>query len=463
LERRFEKTLTTRDCKRHFQHRVIVPEHCAQLDVDFRFTPAGAHDIRNLLTLTIFDPDGFRGAGHRGGNSHQVHIGASSATPGYLAGPLPAGEWIIEIDTHMIVPGEPLRYSLSVVAGTAAEEPTVQHSPVARANKVMAGRVARQVAGWYRGDLHAHTCHSDAAAFTVPDLVRLARSYNLDFVFLTDHNTVSGLDEMDGAISGDLLTAGGMELTTFWGHALCLGTREWVDWRLRPRSGEMARVAEAICAGGQLFVIAHPQADGDPGCTGCSWRFGDMMPGNARAVEIWNGPWNGDSNNEFALLLFYDWLNQGLRMVATAGTDAHGPAPEGSDIVPGFNVVYATSLSERALLDAIRVGHLYLSNGPELLLEAVGVDGERWMVGDTAVRAATFSVTWDACPLDAEVRIIEDGRVLAVLPAQGHGEKQWSLSPDEATWVVVEIRAADGGMLAVTNPIFLSSPESTGE
>jgi len=462
LEIRFEKTLTTRDCKRHIQHRVIVPGQCTRLDVDFCFTPEGAHDIRNLLTLTIFDPDGFRGAGHRGGNSHQVHIAAGAATEGYLAGPLPAGEWIIQIDTHMIMPGEPLRYSLSVVAGTAAEEPTVQHSPVARANEVMAGRVVRQVPGWYRGDLHAHTCHSDAAAFTVPDLVRLARCYNLDFVFLTDHNTVSGLAEMDAASSGDLLTAGGMELTTFWGHALCLGTREWVDWRLRPLTGEMAQVAEEMYAGGQLFIIAHPQADGDPGCTGCSWRFGDMMPGNARAVEIWNGPWNGDSNNESALLLFYDWLNQGFRLVATAGTDAHGPAPDGSDIRPGFNVVYAASLSERALLDAIRVGHLYLSSGPELLLEAVAVDGGRWMVGDTVVRAATFSVLWDACPRDAQVRVIADGRLLTVWPAQGHGEEQWHMSPDEAAWVVAEIRAEDGQMLAVTNPIFVATPESRG-
>jgi len=462
LERRFEGVLTTRDCKRHVQHRVIVPQHCTQLDVDFRFTPEGAHDIRNLLTLTIFDPDGFRGAGHRGGNSHQVHIEARAATPGYLAGLLTAGEWIIEIDTHMIMPGEPLRYSLSVIADTAAGEPIERSSAVVGANDAMVGRAVCQGAGWYRGDLHSHTCHSDAAAFTVSDLVRLAGLCDLDFVFLTDHNTTAGLVEMDAAISANLLTAGGMELTTFWGHALCLGTREWVDWRLRPLTGEMAQVAEAMNAGGHLFVIAHPQADGDPGCTGCSWRFGDMMPGNARVVEIWNGPWNGDSNNESALLLFYDWLNQGLRLVATAGTDAHGPAPEGLDVRPGFNVVYAASLSETALLDAIRVGHLYLSSGPELLLEAVAVDGRHWMVGDTVVTAATFSVLWDACPRDAQVRVIADGRPLTVWPAEGRGEGRWDMKQDEATWVVVEMRAADGEMLAVTNPIFLASPESRG-
>ena len=49
-----------------------------------------------------------------------------------------------------------------------------------------------------------------------------------------------------------------------------------------------------------------------------------MMPGDARVVEVWNGPWGCDSNNEKALTLWYDWLNQGLRLAATAGTDTHG-------------------------------------------------------------------------------------------------------------------------------------------
>jgi hypothetical protein len=251
-----------------------------------------------------------------------------------------------------------------------------------------------------------------------------------------------------------------MELTTFWGHALCLGTREWVDWRLRPLTGDMALVAESVYARDQLFVIAHPQAEGDPGCTGCAWRFGGMMPGTAKIVEIWNGPWsNVESNNEAALMLFYDWLNQGLRLVATAGTDAHGPAPEGRDIRPGFDVIYATSLSERSLLDAVRAGHLYLSSGPSLVLEAFAADGSYQMVGDTVVTDAAFAVTWDACPEDAHVRIIADGKLRDTWLASGPGDREWTMAPSEASWILVEVRTSDGEMLAVTNPIFLGHPE----
>ena len=113
----------------------------------------------------------------------------------------------------------------------------------------------------------------------------------------------------------------------------------------------MPDIAAAVAAAGGLFVIAHPMSVGDPVCTGCDWRYDDMMPGNARCVEIWNGgPWSED--NERGLSLWYSWLNQGYRMVATAGSDIHGPSDV--DTFVGLNNVYAAELSERAILDAVK-------------------------------------------------------------------------------------------------------------
>ena len=85
----FEGSLTARDCKRHIPHPVTVPEGSGQIDIDLYFEPAQAHNRKNMLTLTLFDANGFRGAGHRGGNRHQVSISATKATPGYLPGALP--------------------------------------------------------------------------------------------------------------------------------------------------------------------------------------------------------------------------------------------------------------------------------------------------------------------------------------------------------------------------------------
>ncbi len=445
----YEGDLWARDCKRCIAHTFAVPAGAAQIDIRFCFSSDAAHGIANLLTLTVLDSRGFRGAGHRAGGSHQVGIGTAGATPGYLPGPLPAGPWVVQIDTHMVMPGEPVHYMLdiSVAEGAGGRDET---TPL----PVPPSRVASlRGAGWYRGDLHSHTHHSDAGERTVAELIGSARDAGLDFIFLTDHNTTAGLAEMDASRGDGLLTAGGIELTTFWGHALCLGTRKWVDWRAHPGSGEMARIAAAAYAHGQIFVIVHPQADGDPANTGGSWRYGEMMPGVARLVEIWNGPWGCNSNNERAVALWYDWLNQGLHLAATAGTDTHGAADYTADC--GFNVVYAEALSEVALLRALLAGRLYLSAGPCLTFEAVDGRGERWMIGDTVAQPATFTLTWERCPADAQIRTMVHGRLLKQWTAGTQGRYAWEMAPEQADWVVAEIRDAGGGLLAITNPIYL--------
>jgi hypothetical protein len=256
----------------------------------------------------------------------------------------------------------------------------------------------------------------------VSDLLREARDAGLDFVALTDHNTTSHLVGNEHPADSRLLVIPGMELTTFYGHALCLGTRDWIDWGVLRSSAMEAAVAEVRGLGG-LFVIAHPMAVGDPVCTGCDWRYAEMMPGTARVVEIWNGPWTGSSNNEGALALWYAWLGRGLRVAATAGSDAHasGRIAFGT----GRNVVHADDLSARAILEAIAAGRLYLSAGPRLEL-------------------ATGAV----------VRLVADGDVAAESPAVADGAARWE--GIRARWCVVELRDRDGAMLAVTNPVYLA-------
>ncbi|MCB0150330.1 MAG: PHP domain-containing protein, partial [Caldilineaceae bacterium] len=150
-----------------------------------------------------------------GGSQHAVVISDTAATPGYLAGPLPAGEWVVQIDTHRIMPGAPVHYKLDIAISTETEAPMTHVLPEGRRN---GGR--DRGTGWYRGDLHSHTDHSDAGERTVADLIAAAQDAGLDFLFVTDHNTTSTLAALETIDSGNLLMAGGMELTTFWGHAL---------------------------------------------------------------------------------------------------------------------------------------------------------------------------------------------------------------------------------------------------
>jgi hypothetical protein len=442
----FDRTFGAGDSKQNIPFPVQVPEGTTHLHIRFTYAPLNVDDISNLLTLTVFDPSGWRGAGHRHSGLHEVVIAADGASAGYLPGPVQPGEWTVVIDTHMVMPGPPCLVHLEV-SGT--DESAAALPPL------KPGHTASRGPGWYRGDVHAHTFHSDAR-WDVDGLTAFARSQRLDFTALTDHNTVSGLAAMDAACADDLLTMGGMELTTFWGHALVLGLRHWVDWRVREGERSMEQIEAEVTATGGLFVIAHPKSIGDPFCTGCDWRYPAMMPGSAHVVEFFHTEWtDGESNNEDSLRLVYGWLNQGRRLALTAGTDNHGDRPERFKYA--YNVVYAEDLSEPAILEAIRAGHLYLSSGPELKLEAVS-GSQKAMMGDVLPASdgkLSLSTQWSGCPESARIDYVIDGKIEESLCPVESASHSMQVDGARAHWCLATMRDSDGVMLAVTNPIYL--------
>lgn len=457
MQAHFSATLTSGDVKRHLPHIFTVPAECSRLTLRLHYAPRIAGGITNLLTLTLFDPNGFRGAGHRGGDTHEVELTPTTATRGYLVGALPPGEWTVQIDTHMVLPGEPVRYTLDVTAETDA---AVAATPAIRPMPDFS-RVLNPNPGWYRGDLHCHTLHSDAS-WTTQELVAEARRQKFDFIALTDHNTVSPLAEMAGLAGDGLLTMGGQELTTFWGHAVCLGAYDWLDWRVDREGVDMAAIAEQLYAQDQLYIIAHPYAIGDPYCTGCRWLYTGMMPGTARLVEIWNGPWFGGhplehNQNEDGIAVYYRWLNEGHKLVATAGSDAHGPKGYLGGV--GCNVVYATELSTKGILGALTQGHLYLSTGPTVHLHAQNTQGATVIMGDSLPvtgDSAIVTATWAALPAGATLRLIVNGALQERQKVAASGEAHWTLPAYGPRWCTVEVRGPDEAMLAVTNPIFFA-------
>jgi hypothetical protein len=451
IQRNFTSTLSNQDMKKHIPYSVEIPTGTQSLQMRLAYYPHLVNRITNLLTLTVFDPAGFRGAAHRHGNVLDVTIEENNATPGFFPGIIQPGNWIIQVDTHMIMPGEPLQFELTI---EVSDNPIFPVPPIWKTQLLQNETRNQRRAGWYRGDLHAHTHHSDGS-WGVEGLIAFARANQLDFVTLSDHNTVTGLTELEKACPPDLLPIFGSELTTFWGHALALGRREWVDWRIEPGKREMANIATEIEAQNGLFIIAHPEAVGDPYCTGCHWEYDDVRPGAMRVVEVWNSPWDSESNNEDGLKLAYEWVQKGLRMVFTAGTDRHGEpygAPESA-----FNMVYAENLSTDGILKAIRAGHLYLSNGPVLMFTAQA--GEySLMTGDSCqVRAGekiTATAQWENCPPGSRVTLLVDGRINSVMKAADSSSSTWSLSGGDTAWAQICLRTAEGTMLAMSNPIY---------
>lgn len=446
----FSGSIGIGDMQRHIPHRFDVPEGTTRLEIRFDFTPRhpGIGPRGHEISLSLFDPRSCRGAKHNS-DDQTIILTDARASLGYTPGPILPGEWCVYIDTHRLLPPGAIGYDLEVHLSDAPPGDAPLDLP--------APGTAPRGPGWYRGDLHGHTNHSDAR-WTVEDFIAYARQIGLDFVTLSDHNTVSGIPHAKSLAGDDLLVMGGMELTTFWGHALAIGPDAWSEWRVQDGQ-TMADVAQIHHEAGALFIIAHPMNVGHPYCSGCTWQYLDMMPGSARVVEVWNSDWAGSSNNELGLQLYYGWLNQGHKLAASAGSDTHGPF--GPNRRPGYNTVYAEDLTQEAILAAIAAGRNFISSGPQLRLRAEAM-GQQAMMGDVLPMAeAQLHIDWADCPKGARLRVLggtdqrDQIRRLAEIPAEGAGSHSLAHTPTgDWDWIGAEIRDAQGALHALANPIF---------
>ena len=449
----FEGRLTLDHMSCHVPHHFDVPEDTGTLRLDFSFSPGhpGVGNIPHQLSISVYGPDGARGTRHHNVDQSPV-ISRSWASPGYLPGEIEAGEWVVEIDVHRILPPGNVAYRIEIACD--AEEckvPPVDPMP----DPPPAPK--RRGAGWYTGDLHGHTFHSDGE-FSPADYLETAHRRGYDFVALTDHNTVSALPHVRRLAGNGITVIDGVELTTFNGHALVLGLEGWIDWRIKDGT-TMSDVARAAMDRGGLFVIAHPKSEGHPFCTGCRWAFSDMLPGPARHVEIWNGPWTERSQNEDAIQMYYHWLNAGYRMVATAGSDSHGPAPASHRIAA--NRVFADDNAPEAILAALRRGHSYVTSGPDLTLLAATANGGTAKMGDVVAQGPVRLT----CGCQAGKAGDDLTNLSLRLIRQGKEVQRWHVGQGLKTaidteaapgsWFALELRDRTEGLHGVTNPVFV--------
>lgn len=452
--------LRREDRKSYRPHAFQVPPGTAALRIAFHYD-RGGDDPHSLVTLQLFDPRGFRGAGHRFAPRQTIEIGERRATPGFVPGSVGAGEWTIEVDVHSVIPradGQPNVYSLRVDAAEGVDETVTVALP---SDPPTPPRIGRR--RWLRGELHLHSEHSDGR-WTTGEMAALARNRRLDFMFLTDHNTTTGVEVLRSQVGDAISVLPGIELTTYAGHALALGADRWLDWRTGHRGRTANDMARSVHDAGSFLVIAHPDAPSDDVCTGCRWTHHDFDPGLADAVEVWGGLWNGlEERNQGCLDLWRDWLNAGRRLTATGATDAHRPEDwEGA--VP-ITYVQADDAGLPSVLEALRAGRTYVSSGPSLEIRAGGNQGPIAFVGEAVNRdaAPVIEVACADTP-EAELRLVGDTGVFARTPVDVAGSLT-ARSPEGATWCCAELWNREGDtMLAVTSPIYLlhSSRGSAG-
>ena len=313
-------------------------------------------------------------------------------------------------------------------------------------------------AGWYRGDLHLHTVHSDGQ-YDVSEMIAAAHASGLDFIVSTDHNTCSANWESPAYRTDSLLVIPGEEATTRHGHWLAVGLPEhgWVDWRYAPRDGVFPRFAAEVRAAGGMVVAAHPAVP----LPGSAWEFGYV---HVDALEVWNGRWNID--DEVSLRIWQRLLRQGRRVAAVAGSDSHGPhQPLG---LPQ-TIVRTTELSTRALVEGLRRGYSYITQSGAVTVELAascssrdGVDvagaGEvLWVAPEARV---TVSAVISGAPGTRATLITAAGCAgRATIAGSDPTRLRWEIDAAGARFVRVEVRQSSrspfGAMVALTNPVWL--------
>ncbi len=240
---------------------------------------------------------------------------------------------------------------------------------------------------FWRGNLHTHSTRSDG--MLAPDEVcRRYRAEGYDFMALTDHfigsfgypivDTVPFRTSGFTTIPGAELHSGAMANGEVW-HILAVGLP--ADFApsdspdFHPKAGQESGAALAARAvqAGAFVAIAHPQWSG---LTLADAR--DITA--AHAVEVYNhGCATGcDRADGFSIADLL--LTEGRRLSLIATDDAHFSEP---DHFGGWVMVKAEENAPEALVDALKAGAFYSSQGPEL--RDVRIEGNRVVVDCSAV------------------------------------------------------------------------------
>lgn len=441
-----------------------VPAGVHRISVDFSYS---SKEQKTALDLGIADPYRFRG--HSGGNKSHFTLSETDATPSYLPGVIPAGQWHLLVPVPNIRPDVVAHYRAEIRFNEPLEDSGFTLSPLEQGRR------------WYRGDLHMHTAHSDGHCASqsgkpVPCPVFLtaqsAAARHLDFIAITDHNTDSQYEAMRELqpYFDMLLLIPGREITTFWGHFNILGVTRYVDYRTVKRNGlDVNAVLRDVAAKGGIASINHALAPGGEICMGCRWE-----PPAPVDMSLFTGveAINGGSDLFSSVAFWQQQLDDGYHLTAIGGSDNHNaPTPEGQDGAIGrpTTVVEAGELSVAAILKGIRSGRVFIDltssrdKVVDLTVNTVTSQarmGESLKVGSgDAVRIVVHT---EACA-GAVVHLFVDGRETPALaprkivaPAEDT-QTQWTALTGRHE-IRVEIRSAENELLLLSNPVYINFP-----
>ncbi|MBM7566394.1 CehA/McbA family metallohydrolase [Paenibacillus sacheonensis] len=330
---------------------------------------------------------------------------------------------------------------------------------------------------WMACELHSHTYHSDGRQ-SLLELAQGARALGFDCVALTDHNTMTGLENKELVEQATGMTIiSGMEWTTFYGHMVTIGLIEFVDWRPAGPRDIQAGIAKVHAHGG-IAGLAHPFRIGSPMCTGCFWEF-EIADWNAvDYIEVWSGTFPSiKTDNARAFRLWTEQLNAGYRIAATSGRDWHAQDRTEDPVSVTYLLLDDSegSETERAVR-ALAAGRASVTMGPLVTL-ALRSETAVYGIGDRVPKQGQGNGFYAVATIDFQVRADKwafpgAGYSLAVTSNLGvigeisahaaQSDYRFDIPGEGLLWMRAELKGTVRGVrttIAFTNAIYLDPGE----
>jgi len=227
---------------------------------------------------------------------------------------------------------------------------------------------------WFKGNTHAHTLKSDGDS-TPEEVTKWYRDNGYNFLFITDHETITPVDELNKTFSkeGEFAVFTGQEITDRLDgkpyHVNGLG----VSKVTMPNRGKtvvenLQLNIDGVNSTGGIAQINHPNF---------GWALNAdhiSQVKNIRLMEIFNGhPLVnnlGGGNSPSVEAIWDAILSTGKLIYGVASDDVHTVRKLGDSKQPtpghGWIMVRANELTQKAIIDALGRGDFYASTGVEL-------------------------------------------------------------------------------------------------
>jgi hypothetical protein len=300
----------------------------------------------------------------------------------------------------------------------------------------------------YSGVIHCHSTYSDGTG-TPADIHRAAIEAKLDYIILTDHDTLKPLTEEGEKSESGVLFLIGAEITPHRHHYLVYGVKDLPSRNLSPQD-----FIEAVRRQGGIGFIAHPYDPGSKFLRLPRYTWDDWSVRGFDGIEIWNyfSEWVGGAGSAARTICgafrwetlirgpqpetLAKWDEFGLRgrVSGIGGLDAHGNRRRllGRDITVmpyarAFRTVRTHVLLDDSMtgnldedrdkvISALKEGRAYVANwqwGDPRGFSFAGRRGAEAVDMGAEVLAAGRRLEFRAqTPVEAEVRLLQNGKVV---------------------------------------------------